>query len=376
MRYRNPMTNNIKTGITILSLSFLSCSLAGCLQGGSGSGKATTENSSYGEPPGQLPEEAEGTTPSGSDFPSVRFNAFADMNVNTDGTYSSHTQAIVQRMTSSNPAVILGLGDYIDGESKTLSESTYIKMWQAFKKKVVTPIESARIPFLPSPGNHDAYYSHERELYREFWNTYKASIDYVNDRNFPFYYSFMKDGVFFVSLDDANYSKLSDRTAQLNWLKEQLSSARAQSARARVVYGHIPLYSIVSTSANSSTVYENGVLKSERRTNGSFTLEAILLSHRVDLVLFAHSHGFYPGHYVYPDGKKLRVVSLPCAGGSQRYLIGTSTKTPHGYVDIQINEDNKISVRYVNSSGVEQNFSSLPKTLTLDSKSNVKYERM
>ncbi|GEM_PF-2341403 len=369
------MTTNIKNHIVILGLSLLPFSIAGCLQGGSGS-KNVSENSSSGEDLSKAPGIDSGGSQSPAGALKVRFNAFADMNVSTDGTYSSHTQAIVNQMTSQKPSAILGLGDYINGESRSLSESTYVKMWKAFDKKVVAPIEAAKIPFLPSPGNHDAYYSHERELYQEFWNTYKAQVEYVNDRNFPFYYSFIKDGVFFVSLDNANYSKLSDRTAQLNWLKEQLSSARAQSARARIVYGHIPLYSIVSTSANSSTIYENGVLKSERRINGSFTLEAILLNHRVDLVLFAHSHGFFPGHYVYPDGKKLMVVSLPCAGGSQRYLVGTSTKTPHGYVDIQVNEANKISIRYLNSAGVEQKFSSLPKSLTLDSKNNVKYERM
>lgn len=306
---------------------------------------------------------------------SLKIHAFSDMNINTDGTYSSSTISIVKSMISRQPSAILGVGDYIDGEKKTLSDSTYVSMWNSFERKVLSFIQAARIPFLPTPGNHDAYYSQERRLYDSYWSTRKPNIEYVDDDHFPFYYSFIQEDVFFVSLDDANYSKLSNRTAQLNWLKEQLSSARALEARARVVYGHIPLYSIVSTKANSSTVYENGVLTGERRTGGSFTLESILLSHNVDLVIFGHSHSFYSGDYTYPDGKKLKVVSMPCAGSSPRYLIGTSIRTPQGYVEIVFSEKNKLSIQYYNSAGTLQSLSSLPATVTLDSRNGVKYVR-
>ncbi|WP_374000194.1 metallophosphoesterase [Bdellovibrio bacteriovorus] len=306
---------------------------------------------------------------------SLKIHAFADMNIDTSGTYTSSTISIVKSMISRQPAAILGVGDYIDGEKKSLSDSTYVNMWNSFSKKVLSLMRTAGLPFLPTPGNHDAYYSQERKIYDSFWSSNKPNVEYVDDDNFPFYYSFIKEDVFFVSLDDANYSKLSNRTAQLNWLKEQLSSARAQGARARVVYGHIPLYSIVSSKANSSTVYENGVLAGERRTGGSFTLESILLSHKVDLVIFGHSHGFYSGHYTYPDGKKLQVVSMPCAGSSPRYLVGTSIRTPQGYVELVFSETNQLAIRYYNSSGTLQSLSSLPASLTLDSKNGVKYVR-
>ncbi|AFY02129.1 metallophosphoesterase family protein [Bdellovibrio bacteriovorus] len=306
---------------------------------------------------------------------SLKIHAFADMNIDTSGTYASATISIVKSMIARQPAAILGVGDYIDGEKKSLSDSTYVNMWNQFSKKVLSFMRDANIPFLPTPGNHDAYYAQERRLYDSFWGNNKPNVEYVDDDNFPFYYSFIKEDVFFVSLDDANYSKLSNRTAQLAWLKEQLSSARAKGARARVVYGHIPLYSIVSSKANSSTVYENGVLAGERRTAGSNTLEAILLSHNVDLVIFGHSHGFYSGHYTYPDGKKLQVVSMPCAGSSPRYLVGTSTRTPQGYVELVFSETNQLTIRYYNSSGTQQSLSSLPASLTLDSKNGVKYVR-
>ncbi|WP_374033449.1 metallophosphoesterase [Bdellovibrio bacteriovorus] len=306
---------------------------------------------------------------------SLKIHAFADMNIDTSGTYASATISIVKSMIARQPAAILGVGDYIDGEKKSLSDSTYVNMWNQFSKKVLSFMRDANIPFLATPGNHDAYYAQERRSYDSFWDKNKPNVEYVDDDNFPFYYSFIKEDVFFVSLDDANYSKLSNRTAQLAWLKEQLSSARAKGARARVVYGHIPLYSIVSSKANSSTVYENGVLAGERRTAGSNTLEAILLSHNVDLVIFGHSHGFYSGHYTYPDGKKLQVVSMPCAGSSPRYLVGTSTRTPQGYVELVFSETNQLTIRYYNSSGTQQSLSSLPASLTLDAKNGVKYVR-
>lgn len=305
----------------------------------------------------------------------LKITAFADMNIDTSGTYTNSTISIVKSMVSRNPAAILGVGDYIDGEKSSLSDSTYIRMWNSFSKKVLSIMDNARLPFLPSPGNHDAYYTQERNIYDDFWSDRKPKVEYVDDAHYPFYYSFIQDGVFFVSLDDAKYGKLSNRTAQLTWLKEQLTSNRAQNARARVVYGHIPIYSIVSSKANSSTVYENGILAGERRTLGSFTLESILLNNKVDLVIFGHSHGFYSGHYTYKDGKKLQVVSMPCAGSSPRYLVGTSIRTPQGYTEIVFSETNKITIRYFNNAGVQQSLSSLPASLTLDAKNGVKYER-
>ncbi|WP_413294547.1 metallophosphoesterase family protein [Bdellovibrio sp. HCB185ZH] len=306
---------------------------------------------------------------------SLKIHAFSDMNIDTDGTYSSATISIVKSMISRDPAVILGVGDFIDGEKTSLSDSTYVSMWNSFSKKVMAPMRDARIPFMATPGNHDAYYNQERTQYSTFWKKNKGSVEFVDDANFPFYYSFIQEDVFFISLDDANYSNLKNRTTQLAWLKTQLTSARAKGARARVVYGHIPLYSIVASKANSSTVYQNGVLTSERRTAGSNTLEAILLNNNVDLVIFGHSHGFYSGHYTYPDGKKLQVVSMPCAGSAPRYLVGTSTKTPTGYVELTISETNKLTIRYYNSSGTLQSLSSLPASLTLDSKNGVRYVR-
>lgn len=324
------------------------------------------------------PEQDPGTAPDPNlnvNHSAVKFHAFGDMNVNVNGDYSSHTPATVKSMIARDPAVILGMGDYIDGEKSSLSDSTYTRMWSVFTKKVSSLMDTAHVPFAPTPGNHDAYYAQERKIYSQHWKKNTPNVQYVDDSNYPFYYSFMREDVFFVSLDDANYAKLKNRTEQLTWLKKQLASDAAKKARARVVYGHIPLYSVVSSKANSSTVYQNGVLSGERKTNGSFTLEAILLESNVDLVLFGHSHGFYSGHYTYADGKKLRVVSLPCAGGSQRYLVGTSIKTPHGFVEVSIADTNELKVRYFNSAGVEQNLKSLPASITLDAKNRVVYKR-
>lgn len=377
------MKKHLPLQISYITSSILTLSLTGCLQTQVTTESPQPQNNSTMADISQPSIDA--TNPGSSAEPpvpeieseeSVKIHAFSDMNVDTSGTYSQHTTAIVKHMISTQPKVILGIGDYIDGEKTSLSDSTYVSMWNSFTKKVLSLIDISRIPFAPTPGNHDAYYNQEREIYQDYWDVNKPDLQFADDRNYPFYYSFVKEGVFFVSLDDAKYGSLKNRTAQLNWLKEQLSSAQARSAKARVVYGHIPLYSIVSSSANSSTVYENGVIKGERRVNGSFTLESILLSYNVDLVIFGHSHGFYAGHYVYPDGKKLMVVSTPCAGGSQRYLIGTSIKTPQGFVEIEIAKKDKISLRYLASTGKSQSLNSLPNSITLDAKNKIKYEKV
>lgn len=303
----------------------------------------------------------------------IKIMAFSDFNVNTSGTYNSATRAIVSNMIQRNPALILGAGDYIDGEKTSLSKNTYTKMWSSFFENILKPMLNAKVAFLPSPGNHDAYYSNERTYYSEFWNPKKPNIEYVDARNYPFYYSFKKDNVLFISLDSSRYSALYNRQTQLKWLEAQLTSKDAQAARARVVYGHIPLYSVASKSANSSVIYQNGALVQERASRSSFSLEALLLKHKVDLVIFGHSHSYFGGEYTYPNGQTLNVISLPCAGGTQRFLAGTSIKSKYGFVEININEANKMSYQFYDSKGEAQSDLNLPTSILLDSTTRVRY---
>ncbi|MBT7670478.1 MAG: phosphoesterase, partial [Bdellovibrionales bacterium] len=312
-------------------------------------------------------------TPTGQ---GVFFNAFSDMNINTRGDYSSHTINVVQQMVNSAPDLIIGVGDYIDGEKRKLSDSSYRRMWNSFFSRVLGPITESGIPFLPSPGNHDAYYQQEQKIYQEQWEPRRPVIDFVDATHYPFYYSFMKGGVFFVSLDDARYSSLKNHGVQIDWLKQQLGSVKAQKAVAKVVYGHIPLYSVVSKSRNSNTIYHNGALKNERRSRrGDDSLEAVLIDHQVDLVIFGHSHAFFSGHYRYSDGSELKVLSLPCSGGTRRYLLGTDIKTNYGYLEVSISAQGEIDHRYLNSRGEEESNAHFPNRLAIDPAHDVYYDR-
>jgi acid phosphatase type 7 len=306
----------------------------------------------------------------------VIFHAFSDMNINISGDYSSHTVNVVKQMVAAKPDLILGVGDYIDGEKRNLSDSTYHRMWDSFSSRILGPIDESGIPFAATPGNHDAYYQQERTLYQEQWDGRRPDVDFIDDSNFPFYYSFMKGGVFFISLDDARYSSLRNHDQQLAWVDSQLESAVAQEATATVVYGHIPLYSVVSKRRNSNVAYDNGALKYERRSRkGDDSLEAVLIKHKVDLVIFGHSHAFYSGHYRYSDGSELKVLSLPCSGGTKRYLLGSDIKTNYGYLEVSIAPSGEISHRYLNSSGEEESHAHFPDQLEIDSDYDVFYTR-
>lgn len=303
----------------------------------------------------------------------IKIMAFSDFNVDTSGTYNSATKQAVSQMVQAKPNLILGVGDYIDGEKTSLSSSTYTRMWNSFTTSILNTIKNAKIPFLPSPGNHDAYYTNERTHYKNFWVKNKAAIQYIDQSNFPFYYSYKVNDVFFVSLDDARYGALYNRTTQLNWLTQQLKSTAATTARARIVYGHIPLYSVASKSANSSTVYSNGALTNERLSYSKFSLEAVLLDNKVDLVIFGHSHAYYAGEYTYADGRELNVISLPCAGGTQRYLVTTNIKSRYGYVEININSKNELSYQLYDYLGKAQSTLAYPSSITLSSSPRVRY---
>jgi hypothetical protein len=67
------------------------------------------------------------------------------------------------------------------------------------------------------------------------------------------------------------------------------------------------------------------------------------------------------------------VVSLPCAGGTQRYLVGTDVKSRYGFVEINFDSQNRLSYQYYDSLGQAQSDRDLPNRITLDRSGKVDY---
>ncbi|TDP76508.1 calcineurin-like phosphoesterase family protein [Bradymonas sediminis] len=220
------------------------------------------------------------------------------------------------------PDLVVSTGDMVAGQRAGLD---YEAMWAGFHAAVTTPFARAGIPFAVTPGNHDAsagaVFYQERITFVEQWRARRPQVEFVDDRFYPLHYAFKTKGVLFVSLDATTVGPI-DAT-QRRWLREVLQANR--DARAKVVFGHIPLYPV-------SQGRETEILRDAK-------LEAMLNEFDVDLMLAGHHHAYYPGRR-----GDLRLVSMACLGSGPRKLIGSDVVSPKSVVVARVAPDGEVSL--------------------------------
>jgi hypothetical protein len=163
--------------------------------------------------------------------------------------------------------------------------------WQRFF--AVTRELLAQVPYLPAVGNHDVG-----------WGGAAANADDIfalprGPAGRPlgtYWYSRDIAGVHLVFLDSNSY----ERADQETWLEADLAAARANKARAIIVFTHDGPY---------ARGYHGGSPIARDR------YVPILLAHRVDLVLSGHDHIYQRG-----DVKGLRYI-VTGGGGASLYGI-------------------------------------------------------
>jgi len=309
----------------------------------------------------------------------IKIAVFGDLNGSLgDPNYSGTVAKGLNNLISTAPDIALGTGDFTSGEDYRLKFSTqrFKDMWSSFDQKVLQKLTKNNIPFAPTPGNHDANIERERGFYKEFWTGKEPlKVQMISTEMYPFYYSFKFKNIFFVSLDDVRTSRLRDRTfngvTQRQWLENQLSSVESKTSIARIVYGHVPMYPVLSKrkhkkSKGRGKYYE--ILESEQQGKQVDSLEEILKRNNVSLSIFGHSHAYYPG-VVQHDGERLdqslNVLSMPCIGDGNRYIEGKSgERSQRGYGLINIDSDTgKINYDVYNYNGEIIDKATLPKSI-------------
>ena len=155
------------------------------------------------------------------------------------GTLSAGQLALAEHMNQEEAALIIHTGDvaYPDGTELELTAKHFA---------VYAPLLK-RVPFFPSPGDHD--------LRINFGEPYIEAFTPPGGRptsDSPLYYSFTHGNVRFISLDSKSseehairYGYLGDPSSdQYQWLLRQLSTARADPGIDWIiVYFHHPPYS-------------------------------------------------------------------------------------------------------------------------------------
>ncbi len=261
--------------------------------------------------------------------PLLRIAVISDLN-HSYGTigYDPPVRAAMKRVIELQPDLVLCTGDMIAGQrtAPKLNRKKLEAMWQAFHETVTLPLRVAGIPFAPSPGNHDASASRgfqlERDVYQEQWQQNKSDLALLDGGNYPFNYGFTVKGVLFAALDATLAGPLS--STQMQWLKDVLNT-EGQESRARILFGHIPVWSITAGR-------ERGILRDEK-------FEQLLLDESVAVYLSGHQHGFYP--FVH---KGQHYVGQAALGSGPRRLLGDTKRSLRAVTFIELGTDGRLNV--------------------------------
>jgi hypothetical protein len=236
-----------------------------------------------------------------------------------NGSYGSVTyapgvlRAIEYTVTIWQPELFLSAGDVIAGQSQQLPTVRFAEMWQAFDTQIALPLRRADIPYAVALGNHDAssltrsdgsyIFAREREAARSYWQQpmYQENLNYLERQDFPFHYSFVI-GEVFVAVIDASSARFTPQ--QQAWLEAQLAAPQAQSARVRLVVGHLPLYGVAEGRNRPGEVLDNGD-----------DLRRLMERYRTDVYISGHHHAYYPARR-----GELRLLNT--GGAPPRRLLG------------------------------------------------------
>lgn len=239
-------------------------------------------------------------------------------------TYSKELSSVIGRIKEINPDIILCGGDMVAGQKASLTEVRLTEMWNGFNENVLKPIDSLKIPFGFTMGNHDASpgYIKDRAAAKEFWDVHlnSSNLTFVDRTHYPFYFSYIKNNVFFMSWD-ASSSRISPEV--MDWMKKQLDSEIAKTSRLRILLGHLPLYAIVEAKNKAGEVI----------ADADQTLEFLKI-YGVDVYISGHQHAYFPAH---KNGVQL--FNSGCLGGGPRPLLGHDEDATKAYAIIDIPVD-------------------------------------
>lgn len=224
----------------------------------------------------------------------VRVVIISDLNSSYGSTeYDPEIDLAVKLLPFWQPDLVLCSGDMIAGQDLSLSAEQVRAMWSAFDTHIAAPLRDMNIPFGFTIGNHDAsgsrdgdgfVFQQERDLASAYWAepTHDPGLQFVDRNEFPFYYTFKHNDIFFLSWDGSTNAIPPEKLA---WVEQALSSEEAQQAKMRVLIGHLPLYGVAVGRDQPGEVMDNAE-----------QLRDLLERYRVHSYVSGHQHAYYPAH--------------------------------------------------------------------------------
>lgn len=246
---------------------------------------------------------------------SRRIAFISDINSSYGSTnYSRHAKEAIQWIADPSHRVelVLGSGDFIAGQSRSLEQTRIEAMWSAFGRYVFDPIRQAGIPFGFSLGNHDSNLELDRQVARAYWkqdvHQQDLKVRLIDSTDYPFRYTFTDpSAAFFVLAVDLNTTD-----DQLQWVETALQSPEAKKAKYVFVSGHFPLFALTKVYNSQEGVQPNYQ-----------ALFELFKKYEVDLFFSGHHAAYFPG-----KKKELFLLSVGEMGGDGRDYVGSSRQAP------------------------------------------------
>lgn len=300
-----------------------------------------------------------------------RIAVISDMNQGYGDTeYTPALKKAIQHIRSSGVSAVLSTGDMASGQKTGLN---YQAMWNSFHAHVSQPLSDSQIPFLPSPGNHDAAigekFAVERATYQRTWQNFPLerfnSIRPADQQirfmpgvvqNYPLNYAVTMGPALFIAIDATNPSGLINN--QMQWLETVLAQSAPYTVK--MIFGHFPLYPFTFDRAHEH-------LARGTESSGFYRrMEDLLEQYQVDMFLSGHHHAFYPG-------KRLghtRYVSVPLLGTGARYLLTKDrtekNRSPQAFLYLEFDDAGNIELQALKSPSMTAiTLDSLPRAISI-----------
>lgn len=249
----------------------------------------------------------------------IRLAVISDLNNAYGSTdYLPEVSEGVKLLPGWQPDLVICGGDMIAGQSLDLSAAQIDAMWAAFDAQILDPIRDAGLPFALTIGNHDGsgyrnggefVYVLDRQESAKYWQGHQSetALSFVEANSFPFHYSFKQNDIFFLVWDASSATIPPEQVA---WADRALASPQAQSARLRIVLGHLPLYAV-----------------SQRRDrpgeylNQADALRQLMERHGVHTYISGHHHAYFPGRV-----GNLNTLHAGALGSGPKALLATTAE--------------------------------------------------
>lgn len=263
----------------------------------------------------------------------VRLAVISDLNSAYGSTdYEPEVDKAMTLLPFWQPDMVLCSGDMVAGQSPSLTPAEIRAMWAAFDQHVAAPLRQAALPFGFTIGNHDAsgalaiggqfLFQQERDLAQEYWEQpeHSSGVQFVDRYEFPFYYSFTDNDIFFLAWDGSASHIPPEKLA---WVENALSSEAAQQAKLRILLGHLPLYAVAVGRDEPGEVLEN-----------ADQLRTMLERYNVHTYISGHDHAYYPAHK-----GNLQLLHTGILGSGPRPLLGSDRPPQKTITIVDVNFD-------------------------------------